>query len=126
MDLQLNLSELAREWFAIDLVEPDMIGTTVINESIQFAMAALSKYQELEQEAQERWRAEYLASREPINAPDLIRVVELYRSLRGRTTIAGDLWQALSYLLEHNMALADWDLICQELEELAESEDAPR
>lgn len=113
--MELNLSDLARDHFRLDRRRLTADQRRIVDEAVRFAHAALLAYQRLE----ESTRAEYLARREPVTAGDLIAVVELNRSLRGRKTTAGDLWQALSYLLGRNLAVCDWELILSELEELA-------
>lgn len=118
-DRQLDLSAFARRHFRIENRRLDDREKRVIGEAVHFAKKALDEYQRLEELALEELKSEYVSTREEVTATDLVRVVELYRSIRGRTTVAGDLWQALSYLLERNLAMADWALILDELEELA-------
>ena len=118
-EFQLNLSELARDHFRLGRRRLNEDDQRLVNEALKFAHRALNEYRRLEEESIEAAKADYLSRREAIVAGDLIAVVELNRSLRGRTTTAGDLWQALSYLLDRNLSVCDWETILTELEELA-------
>lgn len=116
---RLNLSTIARRHFRLSGrdVSPDELRT--INAAVRFAHACLLEYQRLEEENADAAREDYLNRREPIQAEELVAVVELGRALRGRDSTAGDLWQAIAFMLDRNLAVCDWELLTDELEELA-------
>lgn len=118
-EFQLNLTELAKEWFEIEGVELDVLSMTVVSEAIGFALEALRTYQTLQREAIEKATAEAEEGVEPLDARRLIEMVKLSRMVDPGDNIARDLHAALRYVLTHGPDVADWRLVMQELKELA-------
>lgn len=132
---QLNLWELAEEFFDIQGGELDPVGTTVINEAIAFAATAIHVYQQLEAEAiayvqQEMDDDEYDGDDDddefddedegpsPITAHELVNVVRLENLAVGKSSLAHNISTALAYLFERQHQALDWDLLMQELQEI--------
>jgi hypothetical protein len=115
----LNLHEFARKHFRLSGRVLNAADKQMVNEAMRFASKAIHEYQRLVELQQEQVRNDYLNTRRPIAAAELVQVVELARSLRGRPTTSGDLWAALTYLLDRNLAECDWQAVLDELETIA-------
>lgn len=119
-EAKLDLLRLAHQHFRLaDRAKLGEDEIRTINRAIHFAGRAINEYIRLEKAELERIKAKHAEGRAAINAGELINVVELNRSLRGRQCVASDLWQAIRYMLDRDLTIADWELVMAELEELA-------
>jgi hypothetical protein len=122
----LDLAEMAQAHFRLRGQPVSAEQQQIVSEAMRFAFKAVRAYQRLMEQQADDMREQYLQRRQMVDPVELVRVVELARCLRGRASTPGDLWAAFSYMLDRNLAEAEWQSILDELELLSQLENASR
>lgn len=142
MEFKLDLREVAIGYFSLSEESSDL-EKAIASEAINFAHVCIREYQSLEQKAiatltqqigdEEDSLINVLDDFEEegdgpsaITATELIKVVDLQRSLRGGNSAAGDIYTILSYLWARSAQEVDWSLILQELADSIPGEEEPK
>lgn len=136
MQFQLDLREIALQHFAIgaDTTEVEM---AIANEAVEFAAVAIREYQALEKKAIESLTrstdddalinvfdddpptgSDVDLGPSEITAAELVKVVELSRSLRRGHSPAGDVYAILQYLYHREAQETDWEGLMTDLRDL--------
>lgn len=109
MDKSVTISNLARDWFALDQIELDVETAVLVAVCIEFASHAIEAIATPTGES----------NLEAIEAQTLVDVVRAERMRTEESNVAGELRAALLYLMVRDTRRVDWRLLLQELEELS-------
>ena len=142
MQFKLDLREVAVGYFAISDESSDL-ERAIAGEAMGFAAEAIAEYQRLERKAIETLTQqtgdegnalidvlddpqEESEGPSEITATELVKVLELQRSLRGDNSAAADILTMLGYLWARSSQDVDWQMILHELGEIVAEDEGPK